>query len=387
MENFTFFNPTEVIFGAGEVEKVGKKAKGFGQKVLLVYGGGSIKKSGLYDRVLSKLMEENISVWELSGVEPNPRLTTVNKGIELCKTHEIELILAVGGGSTIDASKAIALGALYYGDVWDFYTKKAEPKMALPVGVVLTHAATGSEMNFRSVVTNWEEQLKLSLYHPVTYPKFSILDPTLTYTVPKEQIVYGTVDMLSHVFEQYFSPTNNTPLQERLCESVMLTVIENAPKALENPDDYASRANLMLCAMFGLNEMLSMGMEGDFASHKMEHELSAIYDIPHGGGLAIVTPRWMEYVVDDSISKFVQFSTRVWGINPQGKTERDIALEGIQSLKRFYKEIGAPASLADYGIGKEQLVEMSQKAVSRGPIGGIKKLEEEDVLRILEACL
>lgn len=387
MENFTFYNPTELIFGAGELEKVGVKARAFGRRVLMVYGGGSVKQSGLYDRIINKLQEENLEIWELAGIEPNPRLTTIKKGIELCQSHGIELILAVGGGSTIDASKAIAVGNFYEGDVWDFYIKKAVPHQALPIGVVLTNAATASEMNFRSVVTNWEEKLKLSLYHPLCFPKFSILDPTLTYSVPKEHLVYGIVDMLSHVFEQYFSPTPNTPLQERLCEAVMLTVIENAPKALENPEEYDARANLMLCATFGLNEMLSMGMAGDFASHRIEHELSAVYDIPHGGGLAIITPRWMEYVVQDSLPRFVQFAVRVWGVSTEDKTERDIAMEGIHSLKKFYERLGAPDSLADYEIGREHLEEMAEKAVARGKLGGAKKLDQQDVLRIFEACL
>lgn len=263
MNNFNLYNPTQVLFGEGQLERVGERAAEFGNNVLVVYGGGSIKRTKLYDRVMKLLQEEGLNTWELSGVEPNPRLTTVEKGIAICKEYDINVILAVGGGSVIDASKAIAMGACYEGEVWDFYTQNVIAQNVLPLGVVVTHAATGSEMNGRSVITNWETGQKIATNQLKCYPKFSILDPTLTFTVPKEQLVYSIVDIISHVYEQYISSTKNTPLQDRLCEAVLATVLENAPIALEKPDDYISRANLMLSATFALNDLISLGMDHD----------------------------------------------------------------------------------------------------------------------------
>lgn len=291
MNAFRFQNPTALIFGKGTVEQLGTEVAKYGKRVLFVYGGGSIKKTGLYDRVREQLAHIGAEVVELPGVEPNPRLTTVKKGIELCRQHGLDFILAVGGGSVIDASKAIAAGVPYEGDVWDFFMRKAAPQTALPLGTVLTLAATGSEMNGGSVVTNWEEKRKRSFGSIHTFPKFSILDPTLTFTVPRDHTVNGIVDMMSHVFEQYFSHTPDTPLQERFCESILKTVIEQAEVVLTNPENYEARANLMLCGTYALNGgMISVGMQGDWATHAIEHEVSAVYDIPHGAGLAIIFP-------------------------------------------------------------------------------------------------
>ncbi|KXG42559.1 iron-containing alcohol dehydrogenase [Tepidibacillus decaturensis] len=388
MNNFTFLNPTKLLFGEGQVANVGREAAVFGKKVLIVTGGGSVKRSGLFDQVMDHLKRERLAVYELAGVEPNPRLTTIHKGIEICKTEGIDLVLAVGGGSVIDASKAICAGAKYDGDVWDFYIGKAVVEKALPLGVILTLAATGSEMNGGSVVTNWETQQKLSTGSIHLYPKFSILDPTLTYTVPKDQTVYGIVDMMAHVFEQYFSHTENTPLQDRLCESVLNTVIENAEPVLKNPEDYEARSNLLLGGTMALNGMISMGMEGDWATHGIEHEVSAIYDIPHGGGLAILFPNWMKYVVDERVEKFKQFAIRVWNVNPSGKTDKEIALEGIEKVREFFNQIGAPSRLKDYDIDDLNLDLMAEKAVEReGTIGRFKKLTKEDVKNILTMSL
>ncbi|GBF11924.1 iron-containing alcohol dehydrogenase [Tepidibacillus sp. HK-1] len=388
MKNFTFLNPTKLLFGEGQVANVDREAAVFGKKVLIVTGGGSVKRSGLFDQVMDHLKSEGLAVYELAGVEPNPRLTTIHKGIEICKTEGIDLVLAVGGGSVIDASKAICAGAKYDGDVWDFYLGKAVVEKALPLGVILTLAATGSEMNGGSVVTNWETQQKLSTGSIHLYPKFSILDPTLTYTVPKDQTVYGIVDMMAHVFEQYFSHTENTPLQDRLCESVLNTVIENAEPVLKNPEDYEARSNLLLGGTMALNGMISMGMEGDWATHGIEHEVSAIYDIPHGGGLAILFPNWMKYVVDERVEKFKQFAIRVWNVDPSGKTDKEIALEGIEKVREFFNQIGAPSRLKDYDIDDRNLDLMAEKAVEReGTIGRFKKLTKEDVKNILTMSL
>jgi alcohol dehydrogenase YqhD (iron-dependent ADH family) len=384
MNSFQFVNPTHIIFGEGTVSQVGQLTAKYGKTILLVYGSGSVKKTGLYDKTISLLHEAGITVHELPNIEPNPRLTTVNKGIEICRAEGVDFILAVGGGSVIDAAKAIAAGVLYEGDVWDFFTGKAVIQDALPLGTILTLAATGSEMNGSSVVTNWEENLKRGAGSAHMYPKFSILDPTLTYTVPRNHTVNGSVDIMSHVFEQYFSLTENTPLQERFCESILQTVIENVEIAL----DAAARANLMWCGTIALNGgLISVGMANDWASHGIEHEVSAIYDIPHGAGLAVIFPNWMKYVHEERIDRFVQYATRVWGVNPEGKSDKEVALEGIQATRDFFTRIGAESRLADFEIGSDKLDRMAEEAVRYGAIGSFKRLEKQDVKAILELSL
>ncbi|AEI41656.1 iron-containing alcohol dehydrogenase [Paenibacillus mucilaginosus] len=389
MNAFSFVNPTRILFGEGMVDKLGEQVQAQGARtVLLVYGGGSIKKSGLYDRVLTQLEQAGARAVELPGVEPNPRVTTVRKGIELARAEGVDLILAVGGGSVLDAAKAVAVGVPYEGDVWDFMMRKAEIKSALPLGTVLTLSATGSEMNGNSVITNWEENLKKSFGSIHAYPRFSILDPTLTYSVPRDQTVNGIVDTMSHVFEQYFSPTQDTPLQERFCEGVLQTVIENGEKALAKPDDYTSRANLMLSSTFALNGgLISVGMQNDWATHMIEHEVSAIYDIAHAAGLAILFPNWMKYVYSERIDRFVQYAVRVWNVDPSGKSDEEVALAGIQATRDYFTRIGAPARLADLGIGEKDIDRMAKETVRFGPVGGFKQLNEEDVKAILRLSL
>ncbi len=388
MEDFQFYNPTRIIFGRDSMNKLGALVKPYGKRVLLVYGGGSIKRTGLYDRVQEQLQRAGAVVHELSGIEPNPRLTTVNKGVAICKEHDNQLVLAVGGGSVLDASKAIAAGALYEGDVWDFCTRKAVIRDALPLGTILTLSATGSEMNGTAVITNWEINQKRPLASVHTYPKFSILDPALTFSVPADQTVNGIVDMMSHVMEQYFSRTTDTPLQERFCESILQTVIENAELAIREPDNYEARANLMLSGTYALNGgMISVGMQNDWASHDIEHAISAIYDIAHGAGLAIVYPNWMKYVYDARVDRFAQYAVRVWGVDPSGKSEEEVALAGIEETRAFFTRIGAPATLADVGIGSESLDQMAEDAVRFGPLGSMKRLAKEDVRAILEMSL
>lgn len=388
MNSFQFHNPTRIVFGDGAANRIGELTSSFGKKVLLVYGGGSIKKSGLYDRAVKQLQDAGITFYELPGIEPNPRLSTVNKGIGICREQGVEFILAIGGGSVIDASKAIAAGVPYEGDVWDFFTGKASIQQAMPIGTVLTLAATGSEMNGSTVISNWEEKLKRGTGSSHLFPRFSILDPTLTYSVPRNQTVYGSIDIMSHVFEQYFSLTENTPLQERFCESVLQTVIENIEPALANPSDAAARANLMWCGTMALNGgQISLGMANDWASHGIEHEVSAIYDIPHGAGLAVIFPNWMRYVYKQRPSRFAQYATRVWGIDPAGKSEDELALAGIGATRDFYTRIGAESRLADFGIGDDQLDRMAEEAVRYGPIGNFKRLEKGDVREILRMSL
>lgn len=322
---------------------------------------------------------------ELAGVEPNPRLSTVKKGISLIRENELDWILAVGGGSVIDCSKAIAGGALYDGDVWDFYERKAKVEKALPLGTVLTLAATGSEMNKGSVITNWETQQKHGA--SMTFPVFSILDPENTFTVPRNQTVYGISDTLSHVFEQYFSHTTEIPLQTGFAETIMKTVIENARKVLQNLEDYDARANLMLSSTFALNGLLAAGVETDWATHSIEHAVSAVYDIPHGGGLAIIFPNWMKYVYKENIPRFKRFAVEVWGVDPEGKTDEETALAGIDAVRAFFNEIGAPSRLADYNIGDDKLGVVAEKALPFGPIGNFQKLGKEDVREILRMSL
>ncbi|MCI0766136.1 iron-containing alcohol dehydrogenase [Bacillus sp. TL12] len=387
MQNFVFRNPTKLIFGQGQLEQLKTEIPQYGKKVLLVYGGGSIKRNGIYDNVIAILKEIDAEIFELTGVEPNPRLSTVNKGIQICKENDIQFILAVGGGSVIDCTKAIAAGSKYDGDVWDIVTKKAFANEALPFGTVLTLAATGSEMNAGSVITNWETNEKYGWGSPVTFPQFSILDPTHTASVPRNQTIYGMVDIMSHVLEQYFHQGINTELQDRYCESILKTVIETAPKLLNDLESYEHRETILYCGTMALNGILAMGVRGDWATHNIEHAVSAVYDIPHGGGLAILFPNWMKHVLDENVDRFKQFAVRVFHVEADGKTDKEIALEGIEALRDFWTSIEAPSRLADYEIGEEKIGVMAEKAMVYGEFGHFKKLNKEDVIAIYRASL
>lgn len=386
MNSFEFYNPTKLIFGKGQLEKLRTEVPNYGKKVLLVYGGGSIKRNGLYDEVHTYLQDINAEVFELAGVEPNPRISTVRKGVEICKNEGIEFLLAVGGGSVIDCTKAIAAGAKYDGDPWDFVIKKAVANEALPLGTVLTLAATGSEMNAGSVITNWETKEKYGWGSPAVFPKFSILDPTYTFTVPKDQTIYGIVDMMSHVFEQYFHNVDNTPLQDRMCESVLKTVIETAPKLVNDLENFELRETVMYCGTMALNGIISMGCRGDWATHDIEHAVSAVYDIPHAGGLAIIFPNWMKHTLHVNLNRYKQFAINVFNVNPEGKTDEEVALEGIEKLREFWTNIGAPSRLTDYNIDDSQIELMAEKATTF-ELGNFKKLNKEDVIEILRASL
>ncbi|WP_430495350.1 iron-containing alcohol dehydrogenase [Rossellomorea marisflavi] len=389
MNEFTFYNPTKLIFGKGQVEQLKDLVPQYGKKVLLVYGGGSIKKSGLYDQVTAVLNDIDAEVFELAGVEPNPRLTTVRRGVDICKEEGIDFLLAVGGGSVIDCTKAIAAGAKYDGDAWDLVTKKAFASEALPFGTVLTLAATGSEMNAGSVITNWETNEKYGWGSPVTFPQFSILDPENTFTVPKNHTIYGMVDMMSHVFEQYFHNATNTPLQDRMCESVLKVVIETAPKLINDLENYELRETILYSGTIALNGMLQMGYRGDWGSHNIEHAVSAVYDIPHAGGLAILFPNWMKHNLNVNPARFAQLAERVWNVDPEGKTQEEVALEGIEKLREFWSSIGAPSRLADYDIDDSKLDLIADKAMANGEFGNFNnhQLNKEDTLSILRASL
>lgn len=388
MQNFIFQNPTKLIFGQGTISHLEEEIKQYGTKVLLVYGGGSIKRNGLYDQVIQRLANMNAEVFELSGVEPNPRVTTARKGIEICMNESIDFILAVGGGSTIDCVKAIAAGAKSDYDIWDIVTKKQAAKDALPFGTILTLAATGSEMNSGSVITNWETKEKHGWGSPYTYPQFSILDPIHTFSVPRDQTIYGIVDIMSHAFEHYFHPETHTPFQDRMVESLLRTVIETAPKLLEDLENYQHRETILYTGTMALNGMVNMGYHGDWATHNLEHAVSAVHDIPHGGGLAILFPNWMEHVLDTNVARFKQMAIRVFDIDDRDLTDREVALKGIKALREFWNSIGAPNTLSDYGINETSIEEMADKTViANDEFGRFKKLTREDSVDIFKASL
>ncbi|ERJ12487.1 iron-containing alcohol dehydrogenase [Haloplasma contractile] len=388
MENFIWYNPTKMYFGKGQVSSLNKELKNY-QNILFVYGGGSIKKNGLYDEVRSILKNNNKNYIELSGVEPNPKITSVREGIKLVKEHNIDLLLPVGGGSTIDCAKAIAIGAKYDGDIMDVLNKKALVEEGLPIASVLTLAATGTEMNPRSVITNWEENLKLGIGDwetDATYPKVSICDPTYTLTVPRNQTVNGIVDIMSHTLEQYFTDQEDSVLGDQFAESILKTIIDIGPKLVDDLENYKLRETMMLCGTLAWNGLLrGLLNKGDWSCHAMEHALSALYDIPHGEGLAIVTPIWMEYVSKKRNDKFKKLATNVFNISPKKYTDDELVSEGINAFKAFISKLGAPTSLAHYGITDRKTDELVEKTLlGRQKIGRYIPLASFDVKEIME---
>ncbi len=382
MENFVFNNITKIIFGRGTETKVGDEVQKY-HKVLLHYGSGSIVRSGLYDKVLKSLLEAGVEWVELKGVQPNPTLSLVHEGIRLCRESGVDFILAVGGGSVIDSAKAIAAGVPYDGEVWDFYENKAKLSTALPVGVVLTIAAAGSESSSGSVITKEEGQWKRPFGHPLLQPKFAILNPELTFTLPPYQTACGVADIMAHIMERYFTKTPGVDVTDRLCEALLKSVTAFAPRVIADPCDYEARAEIMWAGTLAHNDLLSTGRQSDWASHNIEHELSAIYNVAHGAGLAVVFPAWMKYVYTEDLDRFVQFAVRVWGVDfAFGNPER-IALEGIRRMKAFFQSIGLPVSLEELEVPDDRLVEMASKATKDGPLGNFKKLYKEDVIEIL----
>ncbi|WP_291571166.1 iron-containing alcohol dehydrogenase [Clostridium sp. UBA4548] len=387
MKNFNYSIPTEIFFGEGQIKVLPEQIKKYGSKVLIVYGGGSIKKNGVYDKVVELLNSNEIKFWELSGVDPNPRITSVRKGIELCRDNNIEFILPVGGGSSIDCSKVIAAGYYYEGEPWDIVLDSSKISNALPIGTILTLAATGSEMNAGAVITNMDTNQKLGTGNPSMKPKFSILDPTYTFTVPKNQTAAGTVDIMSHVFENYFSSTKGAYVQNRLSEAIIKTCIHYGKIAMDEPENYEARANLMWSSSLALNGLLGYGKESRWSVHPMEHELSAYYDITHGVGLGILTPYWMEYVLNENtVENFVEYGINVWGINPNGD-KFSIAKAAIEKTKEFFVSLGIPMHLKEVGIGEEKLHIMAKAATKHGSLGLFRPLDENDVLNIYKAAL
>ncbi len=379
MKDFIYHSPTKIIFGRGRNRETGKelKADGIG-KVLFIYGRGSIKRNGVYDDVVSSLKENGIEFIELSGIKPNPVLSKVYEGIEIGRNEQVQAILGVGGGSVIDSAKAIAAGIPYEGDVWDFYSGK-NPERALPIYAILTISATGSEMNGNSVITKEETKEKRGMHGGViTTPKVSIIDPSVQFTLPKEQTVYGAIDAITHVAEFYFNGSKELNFPDRLCESLIRTIIDSVDILLKNPEDYDARAELAWSATMALNGMTAVGRgRGDWASHQIEHALSAIYDIAHGAGLAIILPAWLEYTKDVNGDKIVQLGERVFGM--KGSPDDVIA-----KLRETYKSWGAPIYLGDAGIPKDDVERIANNPSIRYPTGYAKNLYKEDVIEILK---
>lgn len=382
MNNFTFQNTTRIIFGRDTANMTGSEVKKFAKKALLHYGGGSIKKSGLYDKVVKALKAEGIEYLELGGVKPNPRLSLVYEGIELCRKNDIGFILAVGGGSVIDSAKGIATGVLYDGDVWDLYLKKDRASKALPLGVILTIPAAGSESSGASVVTREEGRLKRDIFYEFLRPQFAIMDPALCFTLPRYQVACGAADIMAHVMERYFTNTKNVEFVDRLSEATLTTIINNVPSALAYPENYDAFAEIMWAGTVAHNDLLSCGRDQDWASHSIEHELSGLYDIAHGAGLAVIFPAWMKYVYKHDIDRFVQFAVRVWKVEQDFFNPEKTALEGIARMEAFFRSIGLPVRLAEAGISEDRFAEMAEKCAGEGTIGGFVKLNKDDVVNI-----
>lgn len=386
MQNFYYNIPTKIYFGKGQIEYLGEKLKEITDKVLLAYGGGSIKKNGLYDKVIEQLKNAGIEWEELSGIEPNPRIESVRKGVSICKEQGIGAVLAVGGGSTIDCAKIIASGTCYDGDPWDQVIDNSKITKALPVVSVLTLAATGSEMDGFAVISDLTKNEKWGTGNDITKPVFSILDPEYTFTVSPRQTAAGTADIMSHTFENYFTAEKGAFLQARFCEGILKTCVHYAPIALKSPDNYEARANLMWASSMAINGVCSYGENTAWAVHPMEHELSAFYDITHGVGLAILTPFWMEYVLNENtVWRFVEYGKNVWGIFDG--TDMEIAKEAIAKTRAFFASIGLPGSLHEIGIDETHFDVMAQKAADGGLQYGFIPLNKDDVKRIFQMAL
>ncbi len=386
MENFVFQNPTKIIFGKGTQDQVGAEVARYSKKILLHYGGGSMKKTGLYDRVVASLSAAGVQYVELPGVQPNPRLSLVRAGIAACREHKLDFILAVGGGSVIDSAKAIAAGVVYDGDVWDFFTGQAVPQKALPLGTILTIPAAGSESSTGCVITNEAGNLKRAFNSALVYPRFSILNPELAFTLPKFQVACGAADIMAHLMERYFTNTPQVEFTDRLIEATLKTIIQHVPVLLAQPDNYASWAEVMWAGAVAHNNLLNTGRVGDWGSHDIEHELSGIYDVAHGAGLAVVFPAWMKYVYTHDVARFAQFAVRVWNVEHTFWTPEKTALSGIAKLEAFFQALNLPTRLAGLGIHDDRLAEMAAKCTNSDTttVGNFIKLEQADVFSILK---
>lgn len=389
MNNFDFCSPTYFVFGKNREAETGRYVTKFGgKKVLLHYGGQSAKKSGLLDRVKKSLEEEKILYVELGGVKPNPRSGLVYEGISLCKKEQVDFILAVGGGSVIDSAKAIAMGVEYEGDFWDFFSGK-RPTKALPIGTVLTISAAGSEGSGDTVITKEEGMLKRGAGGDCLRPKFSILNPELTMTLPPYQIACGATDIMAHVFERYFTNTKDVEVTDYLCEAILKTMIKETPKAIKDPTDYSAQANIMWAGMVAHNNIVGVGREQDWNSHGIEHELSALYDCAHGAGLAVIMPAWMLYVVEHhDCMRFAQMAVRVFGCEMDFENPKATAIEGINAFKRFLSSIGMPINFRELGAKKEDIPKLVEKfGIGDGTTGGYVPLDKKAITAIYELAV
>ena len=391
MQNFTFYSPTYFVFGKDQENKTGKYVRRFGgNKVLLHYGGGSVVRSGLLDRIKASLDKEAISYVELGGVKPNPRSGLVYEGIELCRKEGVDFVLAIGGGSTIDSAKAIAAGVVYDGDFWDFYQGKLVEK-ALPIGTVLTIAAAGSEGSPDSVITNEDGMYKRGATGEGFRPTFSILNPALTQTLPAYQTACGITDIMAHLFERYFTTTKEVEVTDRMIEGLLLTMVHEGPRVIADPNNYEARANIMWAGMMAHNNSCGVGRVQDWASHDIEHELSALYDCAHGAGLAVVFPAWMSYNYKHDVMRFAQVASRVWGCNMDFANPENTARAGIQCFRNFLTSIGMPATFAELGAKEEDIPKLAHMAAygdgRTGHLGGFVSLSEEDIANIYRLML
>lgn len=388
MNSFVYNIPTKVYFGENQLQHLGKELAKFGKRVLLTYGGGSIKRIGLYDRVIEELSNAGLEVFELSGIEPNPRIESVREGARMCKEYAIDVLLAVGGGSTLDATKFMAAGACVDHDAWEFFGAEAKPiERALPLVTILTLSATGSEMDSGGVISNLATGDKLGRLAPALQPRVSFLDPTLTYSVSKFQTACGAADMMSHIIEVYFNTQEDLFMLDCFMEGMLKTIVKYAPVALREPENYEARANLMWTSSWAINGFINGGKRKAWSCHPMEHELSAVYDITHGLGLAILTPRWMEYCLDETnVDKYVQYGVNVFGIDAS-LDKMAIAKESIRLTAEFlFDTLGLQRTFTEVGIKREDYALMAKKACRYGDIKGFKTLTPTDVERIFEMC-
>ncbi len=384
MLNFEFSSPTKIIFGKDTHKDIGMVIQSYGfKKVLIHYGKGHIKTTGLYTDVIESLKSRGVNYTELGGVQPNPVISTVREGVRLCKKESVDFILAVGGGSVIDSAKTIAMGTLYENDVWDLFSGQT-PKKALPVGVILTIAAAGSETSKNTVITNEEGLIKRGAAFECLRPVFAVLNPELTFTLPPFQTACGIADIMAHVMERYFSVEKNVELTDRLCEGLLKTVLLNAPMVMENPYNYNARAEIMWSGALAHNGLMGTGRTEEWAAHRMGHEISALYGSTHGETLAAMFPAWMKYVYEKDVVLFAKFFNRVFNIDYDFFNPEKTVITGIECLEKFFVSLGLKTRLKNFGVEKEKFTQMAQKANSRGNLGTIYKLMDEDIVNIYE---
>ncbi len=385
MINFIFQNPAKIIFGKNALSHLREEAARYGKRILLIYGSGSIKRMGLYDAVTDVLSEGGFTVFELTGIVPNPVLSRVYEGIEICRKEHIDLVLAVGGGSVIDTAKGVANGVKYPGDAWDFYAHTKVPETALPLGVLLTHAAAGSEMSYSSVITNEDLGLKRGYNSLTNVPTFSLLNPEWTFTLPKYQTACGAADIMAHMMERYFTTVEHVELTDRMIAAGIQTVLNNTPKALKTPDDYDARAEIMWAGALAHNTLLDTGRIGDWCSHRLSHEVTYATGLAHGAALSVLFPAWMKFVAGQNPKKIAQFAKDVFGVDPASGSETEAALEGIGRMEAAYRSFGLPVRLKDAGIENADLQAMVQKALpgEDSTLGSYVTIDRNAALEIL----